>query len=92
MTGRAGQAGVVIPAGALAIVGSLIAIGQPNAIAGSFLTIWGGGAQPPTSNINYGPSQTIANTFFSLLSASGQVNIFNRSDANYVVDVVGYYT
>jgi hypothetical protein len=91
ITNRPGQGGVVIPAGATAIVGSLIALGQPNAINGSFLTIWAGGKQPPTSNINYGPGQVIANSFFSLLSSDGKVNVFNRTDANYVVDVIGYY-
>ncbi len=94
ITGRPGQSGIVIPDGAVAIFGTLTAIAGPGALPGSFLTAWGSGAQPPTSNINYGPSQVLATSFVSALGTAGghgTLNIFNRSDANYLVDVAGYY-
>ncbi len=93
ITGVAGAAGVTIPAGAIAIVGTLTTVGTAASLPGSFLTIWQGGTQPPVSNVNYGPppSDILATQFVSALSTDGKVSVFNRSDANYLVDVVGYY-
>jgi hypothetical protein len=98
ITGRAGQNGVVIPDAATAIVGTLTAIGANNALPGSFLTIWPGGPLPPVSNVNYGPPpvNVLATQFTSGLNPGagghGYVNVFNRTDADYLVDVVGYYS
>ncbi len=98
ITGRAGQNGVVIPDTATAIIGTLTAIGNAGSLPGSFLTIWPGGAQPPVSNVNYGPppANVLATQFTSGLGPGagghGYVNIFNRSQADYLVDVVGYYS
>jgi hypothetical protein len=96
MTGRAGQNGVVIPDNATAIIGTLTAIGNGNSLPGSFLTIWPGGAQPPVSNVNYGPppAHVLATQFTSGLGPGagghGYVNVFNRSQADYLVDVTAY--
>ena len=52
ITGRAGEGGIIVPDGTVAIFGTLTVIAGPGALAGSFITAWPGGAQPPTSNIN----------------------------------------
>jgi hypothetical protein len=64
----------------------------------SFLTIWSGGVQPPVSNVNYGPPpvNVLATQFTSGLGPGagghGYVNVFNQSEADYLLDVVGYYS
>ena len=96
ITGRPGENGVIIPDNATAIIGTLTAIGNAGSLPGSFLTIWPGGAQPPVSNVNYGPPPTnvLATQFTSGLGSGagghGYVNIFNRSQADYLVDVTAY--
>ncbi len=61
--------------------------------ANTFLTLWGGGANPGTSNLNprAGGAPT-PNSVNTPLSDSGTFNIFNNSgNVNVIVDVNGYY-
>ena len=97
MTGRNGQSGnpaLQIPDRATAIVGNLTVVGAAGIPLGSFLTLWPTGTQPTVSNINYGPAATsgaIANTFVVGLEGHGNVNVFNLSACDYILDVTGYY-
>ncbi len=62
--------------------------------AASFLTAWPSGeGQPPVSNLNYVPGQTVPNLVTVKVGANGRVNLFNATGWVHVVaDVVGYYT
>lgn len=73
-------------------------IGAAGIPLGSFLTLWPGGAQPTVSNINFGPAATsgaIANAFvvgLATVGGHGNVNVFNLSACDYLLDVTGYFT
>ncbi len=100
MTGRNGSSGnpaLQIPDAATAIVGTLTAVGTAASLPGSFLTIWPGGVQPTVSSVNYGPPPTSVlatqfSTGLTLVGGHGNVNVFNRSEADYLIDVIGYYS
>jgi len=86
VTGRAG-----IPAGVVAVALNVTPVDP--AVYGYF-TVWSGiGATPNASNLNLNPNYTIPNLVISPVDASGQVAIFNGSNAveNVVVDVQGYF-
>jgi hypothetical protein len=61
---------------------------------GAYITAWPGGEpRPLASNVNFGPSQTIANFAFiglgSLPGADNVISIFARQKAQVIVDVAG---
>lgn len=59
---------------------------------GGFLTAWPcGQPKPNTSNLNYGPGQTIANFAAMSLGTGGQVCITTSAAAAIVVDVTGWW-
>jgi streptogramin lyase len=85
----AGSAGAVPPT-ATAVVANVTVT---DSSAGSFLTAWkAGDPAPATSNLNFGPGQTIANLAIIPLSASGSVRLATAVGTTHViVDVVGYF-
>jgi hypothetical protein len=100
MTGRNGQSGnpaLRVPDNALSLVGNLTVVGAPGVPLGSYVTIWPGGPIPTVSNINFGPSSVtgaVANSFVVALTnvaGHGQLNVFNQSMCDYILDVTGYY-
>jgi hypothetical protein len=100
MTGRNGQSGnpaLRVPDNALSLVGNLTVVGASDVPLGSYVTIWPGGPIPTVSNINFGPSGVtgaVANSFVAALTnvgGHGQLNVFNQSTCDYILDVTGYY-
>jgi hypothetical protein len=82
-----------VPTSARAVVMNVTATNSTNA---SFLTVWGSFNAPPTSsNLNFGPQQTIANLVtVKLAHISGTAGVFfaNANGAvDVIADVVGYY-
>ena len=64
-----------------------------NTTGGGYLTAWATGAtQPTTSNINWGKGQIMPNMVISALNSNGQMEIYCSSQANIIVDVVGWYS
>ncbi len=88
VTGLGGASNV--PPTASAVVLNLTATGGT---AGSFLTVWPNGSpQPNTSNLNFGPGQTIPNLVTVKVGLWGYVALANASGTvDVIADVVGYY-
>ena len=85
VTGIAG-----IPSTAKAVVANITVV---NTTGGGYLTAWAAGAtQPTTSNINWGKGQVMPNMVISTLNSSGQMDIYCSSQANIIIDVVGWYS
>ncbi len=79
-----------IPTDALSLSLNVTAVGPTS---NTFLTFWGDGANPGTSNLNprAGGAPT-PNSVNTPLSTAGNFNIFNnRGEVNVIVDVNGYY-
>ncbi|WP_211762754.1 S53 family peptidase [Kutzneria sp. CA-103260] len=60
----------------------------------SFISVYPGGSPvPASSNLNFGPGQTIANLVTVPVGSDGTVSVFNHSGSvDVVADVFGYYT
>ncbi|MFK7919447.1 MAG: hypothetical protein AB8G14_15330 [Ilumatobacter sp.] len=79
-----------IPSDAVGLSMNVTAVGPTS---NTFLTFWGDGANPGTSNLNprAGGAPT-PNSVSTPLSGTGSFNIYNdRGNTNVVVDVNGYY-
>ncbi|MEJ5255826.1 MAG: RHS repeat-associated core domain-containing protein [Acidimicrobiales bacterium] len=86
----AGQAG--IPDDATAVVVNLTAVAPD---ASGYLSVYSSGSAPPTSNVNFAVSETVANTAVVKLSANGTFRVVAGgavSTAHLVVDVVGSFS
>jgi hypothetical protein len=81
--------GYQVPPGAVGVVGNLTVTGTQG---GGDLILWPHGAsQPNTSNINYGPGQTIANFASVGLSTGGAMDLYvHVSGTQVIFDVAGY--
>ncbi|MBA2384705.1 MAG: hypothetical protein H0V68_08615 [Actinobacteria bacterium] len=81
--------GIGVPAQAVAIVGNLTVTGTDDY---GFLTAYPTGVpRPITSNVNWDPLQTIANSATIRLGADGQISVYvERSRAHVIVDVAAY--
>lgn len=77
-----------VPDNAAAAVYNLTSVGST--AAGHATSYPCDAAQPHTSNLNYSPSQIVANGTITPLSPSGELCIFNLSPTHLVVDLVGY--
>lgn len=87
VTGRGG-----IPATGVSAVALNITVTSP--AADGFITAYAGGtAQPRTSNVNYGPGQTIPNFGVTPVGADGTINFTNTSSGTteLIADTSGYY-
>lgn len=87
VTGRGG-----IPATGVSAVALNITVTGP--AADGFITAYAGGSgQPATSNVNYGPGQTIPNSAVTPVGADGTINFTNTSSgtADLIADTSGYY-
>ncbi len=86
VTGRGG-----VPAtGVGAVVLNVTATGPTT---GGYLTVSPAGqARPATSNLNFGPGQTIANSVIAKVGANGQVAIYNdQGSTQVIVDIAGWF-
>jgi outer membrane protein assembly factor BamB len=66
-----------------------------NPVQRGYLTLWPtGGARPNASNLNYAPTQTVANRATVGLGSGGQINLYNSttSPLHVVLDVSGWFT
>ena len=78
-----------IPSSAKAVVANITVV---STAGGGYLTAWSAGAtQPDTSSINWTAGQIAANMVTSKLSSNGQMEIYDSSAADVIVDVVGWY-
>lgn len=85
----AGRGG--IPASGAAAVVATVTLTGPQ--SGGHLTVWPAGVgMPGTSNLNFRPGQTIANTIIVRLGGDGRIQLFNGSvgTVQVIVDVTGY--
>lgn len=80
-----GRAGV--PSSATAVVVNITVTGS---LGGGFVTLWPGGAQPPTSTLNFAAGQTIANA--AVVGTSGSVRLFASAPTHVIVDIAGYFS
>ncbi len=80
---------VTIPANAAAITGNATVV---NPTGAGFITLWPDGqSRPPVSNLNFSAGETVPNAFTVGLSASGNFRTYSTSNANFIVDVTGYF-
>ncbi len=78
-----------IPTDALSLSLNVTAV---DPTSNTFLTFWGDGPNPGTSNLNPAPAAPTPNSVNTPISPTGTFNIFNnRGDVNVIVDVNGYY-
>ena len=60
---------------------------------GSFVSVYPQGPLPSTSNLNFGPGQTIANLVMSKVAANGFLELYNAQGTVEIIgDVTGYYS
>ena len=82
--------GVLIPAGALALVGNATTVGSQ---ANGFLTLFPADASRPlVASSNFQTGINMNAPFTVGLSPSGEFNIYTAATTNLVVDVLGYYS
>ena len=83
-------AGGVPTSGVSAVVLNVTAT-QPQAVGA--LTVWGGGARPRSSNLNFVAGQTVPNLVIAPVDSAGQVRFYNGSSGTVqlLADVFGYY-
>lgn len=64
-----------------------------NPTAAAYVTVWPSGVpQPPSSNLNFGPGQTVANLVTVEVGIGGNVSIaLSGGAADLVADVAGWY-
>ena len=76
-----------IPADASAI---FVTATATKATTAGFITLWGSGARPTTSNLNYpAGAGAIANTTLTRV-IDGKFQMFNVSPVHIILDVIGY--
>lgn len=57
------------------------------------VTVWGDGAQPPTSNVNADSAgQTVANQVIVPVGRDGNIRLVNNNPTHAIVDLVGWFT
>jgi hypothetical protein len=100
LTGRPGQSGdpaLQIPDDAVAVTGNLTVTGSARVPAGSSVTVWPGGRQPPTPLVFFPPANLgspVTNSFAVGLASIGThrgVNVFNSAACDFSLDVTGYH-
>lgn len=87
----AGLGNPAIPLDATAVVVNLTVTDTTS--AGGFLGIWPAGSNMPnSSNINFGPDDTVANMVQVGLGTSGQISLYNfNGSTDVIVDVEGFF-
>ncbi|HMX27860.1 MAG TPA: hypothetical protein PKC13_19880, partial [Blastocatellia bacterium] len=88
--GQTSCGGVIIPAGAQALVGNATTVGPQG---GGYLTLYpANAAQSLVASSNFLNGQVMNAPFTVGLSPSGDFNIFTTTTTDLVVDVLGYYS
>jgi hypothetical protein len=78
----------VAPDTAVAVTGTLTMVSPA---AAGYLTAYGCGAMPPTSNLNAGPRMVLANTVTVGLGQAGRMCIFSSATAQVLFDTSGWW-
>jgi len=93
VTGVAGRDGNIIPAGAKAVLGNVVAVDPTQ--KGNFKLLPGGTSTTVgTASVNFTAGINIGNAFTVRLNAAGQIRGFHTSPGgttDLVIDIVGYY-
>ena len=86
----AGVAGTNVPTGATGLIANVTATAGTT---GSFVTAFPDGvARPNSSNLNFGPGQTIPNLVTVKLPPNGKIDFYNAlGNVDLIADTVGYY-
>lgn len=82
--------GSTVPASGVGAVALNVTVTEPD--ADGFVTVWGCGARPDTSAVNYSAGQTIPNAVITPVSAGGTVCFHSLTDVHLIVDVVGWFS
>ena len=87
----AGASGTNVPAGATGLVANVTAT---SGTAGSFIAVFPDGvALPNSSNVNFGPGQTIPNLVTVKVGTNGKIDFYNKAGTvDIIADAVGYYS
>jgi hypothetical protein len=85
----AGQGGV--PPSDISAVVLNVTVTQPATLG--FVTVWGGGARPNASNVNFAAGETVPNLVVTPVSSGGYVTLYNGAagTVQLIADVYGYY-
>jgi hypothetical protein len=77
-----------------AALAGVVNVTVTNASAPSYVTLYPSGqAQPLASNLNFGPSQQVANLVQVATGAGGRVTVYNdQGYADVIIDLNGFYT
>ncbi len=79
-----------VPSDASAVIVNVTAT---EAAAPGYVTLWGPGDRPPTSNVNLARTgQTVANLAIVPVAGDGRIQAFTQSGTHLIVDVVGWFT
>jgi SpoIID/LytB domain protein len=77
---------------ATGVAGVAVNVTATAAQSAGYLTVYPcGSAQPPTSTVNYGPGDNVANLAQVRVGTSGQICIFAFAAVHVVIDVTGWY-
>jgi hypothetical protein len=78
----------VVPPGAVAVTGTLTLV-EP--LRESFLTAWGCGQEPPTSNVNAGRQLVLANALTTGVSGDGRLCVRGPAVTHVLFDTTGWW-
>lgn len=80
-----------VPASGVSAVVLRVTVTQPTSTG--WIAVWGGGALPNASNMNFAAGQVVGNLVTTPVAADGSVSLHNGSPGTVqiVVDVSGYY-
>jgi hypothetical protein len=80
-----------VPATGVSAVVLNVAATQPSSYG--WVAVWGGGARPNVSNLNFDARKTVANLVTVPVSSDGTVSLYNGSagTVQLITDVFGYY-
>lgn len=83
-----------VPYAATAVVAGVVPVPPPTSPE-SYLTVWGGGTRPNTSNVNFSGGRLVPNAVFANLDPAALTRTFSIYNANatadVVVDLFGYF-
>jgi hypothetical protein len=84
-----GRAGV--PASGVSAAVLHVTVTRPSSFG--WVAVWGGGARPDTSSLNFDAGKTVANQVTTPVSSNGTVSLYNGSagTVQLIADISGYY-
>ena len=87
--------GSPVPSNATSVVGNLTVVNTRGPIGGYLVVFEQGTPVPPTSNLNWGTGQVVANQFTSQVNTdNGLISVYcsnSSTSTDFIVDISGYY-